>query len=100
MEGESTLNPRGAPWWSYLGRNFNASSMLPKSLMRVSPKNGFLTIPQAVRGHWRGLRLVSLAIVGGVGYWGYRKVQAILNPAVPKAMVLNMVVPDDVSRSV
>ena len=38
-----------------------------------------------------------LAMAGAGGYFGYRKVHAILNPAVPKAMVLNMEVPDDVT---
>ena len=56
----------------------------------------FRTNLKAVRGHWRGFLLVTLAMVGVVAFREYRKVRAILNPAVPQAMVLNMPVPDNV----
>ena len=72
--------------------------MPPNFPKRSTPPSNLLTIVKALVGHWRGLLLMALAVLGMVGYWGYRKVHAILNPAVPQAMVLNMVVPDDVNR--
>ena len=65
--------------------------------MHIKPKSAFLTMLKTIRNHWRGLVLVMLATVGVVGFWAYRKVQAILNPAVPQAMVLKVEVPDDVN---
>ncbi|MEI6674086.1 MAG: IPT/TIG domain-containing protein [Verrucomicrobiota bacterium] len=66
--------------------------------MSSNPSNYFLTIVKAVWRHWRWLLWVALGVVGVGGYWGYRKVNAILNPAVPKAMVVNVEIPDDVDR--
>ncbi len=66
--------------------------------MSSNPSSYFLASVKAVRRHWRGLLLVILVGVGAGGYWGYRKVNAILNPAVPKAVVVNVEIPDDVTR--
>lgn len=52
---------------------------------------------KTVRSRWRGLLLMALAVLGVVVFREYRKVRAILNPAVPQAMVVNMAVPDDVN---
>ena len=62
--------------------------------MRTDPPSNSPAFVRAVRNHWRRICLVMLAMAGAGGYFGYRKVHAILNPAVPKAMVLNMEVPD------
>jgi hypothetical protein len=65
--------------------------------MLANPNSNFLKIVKAVWRHWRWLLLIMLAMFGVVGFWGYRRVHAILNPAVPKAMVVTMAVPDDVN---
>ena len=66
--------------------------------MSSNPSSYFQAIVKAVWRHRRVLLLVMLVVVGVGGYWGYHKVNAILNPAVPKAMVVNVEIPDDVNH--
>ena len=52
---------------------------------------------KAVRRRWWWFLLLAVAVLCVLAFPEYRKVRSILNPVVPKAMVVNVDVPDDVN---